>query len=100
MISGILQPIHPKRNKHHLPTGTIRALCYNRDMPTKVVFMGSPDFSLATLRALARHYEVVGVVTQPDRAAGRGRELKPPPVKVLAQELGLQIGRASCRERV
>ena len=58
-------------------------------MPIKVVFMGSPDFSLATLRALAQHYEVVGVVTQPDRAAGRGRELKPPPVKVLAQELGL-----------
>ena len=58
-------------------------------MTIKVVFMGSPDFSLATLRALARQYEVVGVVTQPDRAAGRGRELKPPPVKVLARELGL-----------
>ena len=58
-------------------------------MQTKVVFMGSPDFSLATLRALAQQYDVVGVVTQPDRAAGRGRELKPPPVKTLAQELGL-----------
>jgi methionyl-tRNA formyltransferase len=58
-------------------------------MQTKVVFMGSPDFSLSTLRALARYYDVAGVVTQPDRAAGRGRELKPPPVKILAQELGL-----------
>ena len=51
--------------------------------------MGSPDFSLPTLRALANAYEVIGVVTQPDRASGRGRELKPPPVKLLAQELGI-----------
>jgi methionyl-tRNA formyltransferase len=58
---------------------------------TKIVFMGSPDFSLSTLRGLANAYDVVGVVTQPDRASGRGRELKPPPVKVLAQELGLPI---------
>src|ERR1051325_9922560 len=56
---------------------------------TNVVFMGSPDFSLPTLRALADTYEVVGVVTQPDRASGRGRELKPPPVKSLAQELSI-----------
>ncbi len=54
---------------------------------TKVVFTGSPDFSLPSLRALSDHYELVGVVTQPDRASGRGRELKPPPVKLLAQEL-------------
>src|SRR6266508_3093803 len=56
---------------------------------TRVVFMGSPDFSLPILRALATAYHVVGVVTQPDRAAGRGRELKAPPVKALAFELGL-----------
>lgn len=57
----------------------------------RVVFMGSPDFSLPTLRALAEAYEVVGVVSQPDRASGRGRELKPPPVKLLAQELGIPV---------
>jgi methionyl-tRNA formyltransferase len=57
----------------------------------KVVFMGSPDFALPTLQALAQRYEVVGVVTQPDRASGRGRELKPPSVKVLARELDLPI---------
>jgi len=57
----------------------------------KVVFMGSPDFSLPTLRALADVYEVVGVVTQPDRASGRGRELTPPPVKLLAQELKIPV---------
>jgi len=51
--------------------------------------MGSPDFSLPILRALADAYHVVGVVTQPDRASGRGRELKPPPVKLLAQELNI-----------
>jgi methionyl-tRNA formyltransferase len=55
----------------------------------KIVFMGSPDFSLSTLQALHENYPVVGVVTQPDRVAGRGRELKPPPVKTLALELGI-----------
>lgn len=55
--------------------------------------MGSPDFALPCLSALAaaRNYQVVGVVTQPDRASGRGRELKPPPVKKLALELNLPI---------
>jgi len=53
--------------------------------------MGSPDFALSALRALHEHYPVVGVVTQPDRVAGRGRELKPPPVKTLALELGLPV---------
>ena len=41
----------------------------------KVVFMGSPDFALPTLHALNQQYKVVGVVTQPDRASGRGRAL-------------------------
>ena len=58
---------------------------------TKVVFMGSPDFALPSLRALAKQYEVVGVVTQPDRASGRGREVKMSPVKALAQELDLPL---------
>ena len=53
--------------------------------------MGSPDFALPTLKALAEHYDVVGVVTQPDRASGRGRELKAPPVKTLARELGIPV---------
>ena len=53
--------------------------------------MGSPDFALPTLKALAGTYDVVGVVTQPDRASGRGRELKAPPVKTLALELGIPV---------
>ena len=55
--------------------------------------MGSPDFALPGLSALAaaRKYQVVGVVTQPDRASGRGRELKSPPVKTLAIKLNIPI---------
>jgi methionyl-tRNA formyltransferase len=53
--------------------------------------MGSPEFALPALRNLAGKYEVVGVVTQPDRASGRGRELKAPPVKTLAQELNIPV---------
>lgn len=53
--------------------------------------MGSPDFSLSALRLLAENYQVVGVVTQPDRASGRGRELKAPPVKTLALELNIPV---------
>lgn len=64
--------------------------CYNAAM-TRVVFMGSPDFALASLRALAQHHEVVGVVTQPDRPAGRGKQLAAPPVKTLALELGIPV---------
>jgi len=46
--------------------------------------MGSPDFAVPTLETLAAHYPVVGVVTQPDRPAGRGGTLKPPAVKEAA----------------
>jgi len=58
-------------------------------MDPRIVFMGSPDFAVPALRRLAQRYAVVGVVTQPDRPAGRGQTLTPPPVKVLAQELKL-----------
>ncbi|MBI5841398.1 MAG: methionyl-tRNA formyltransferase [Chloroflexi bacterium] len=60
-------------------------------MSYRIVFMGSPDFSLPGLRALAGAYEVVGVVTQPDRPSGRGRGLKAPPVKTLALELNIPV---------
>ena len=60
-------------------------------MDTNIVFMGSPDFALQTLKLLADYYPVVGVVTQPDRPAGRGRHLKAPPVKKLAQKLALPV---------
>ena len=53
--------------------------------------MGSPEFALPTLRSLAERYPIAGVITQPDRPAGRGRGMTPPPVKILAQELGLPV---------
>ncbi|MBI3764167.1 MAG: methionyl-tRNA formyltransferase, partial [Chloroflexi bacterium] len=57
----------------------------------RVVFMGSPDFAVPSLRALCAGHEIVGVVTQPDRPAGRGRRLAESAVKVTARELGLPI---------
>ncbi len=59
----------------------------------RVVFMGSPEFALPTLSALAQSpaHEVLAVFTQPDRPAGRGKKLTGPPVKGLAVELGLPV---------
>jgi methionyl-tRNA formyltransferase len=59
-------------------------------MGITVVFMGSPDFALPTLQKVTENYHVVGVVTQPDRPAGRGRTLTPPPVKIFAKSLGIE----------
>ena len=51
----------------------------------KIIFMGTPDFAVPILRSLIDSpYEVVLVVTQPDRPKGRKKELTPPPVKVEA----------------
>lgn len=54
----------------------------------KIIFMGTPDFAVPSLKALINHpdVEVIGVVTQPDRKVGRKQILTPPPVKQLAQE--------------
>lgn len=60
-------------------------------MVHRIVFMGSPVFALPVLRKLAAQYPIVGIVTQPDRLAGRGRVLTPPPIKILADELNLPV---------
>ncbi|MBQ5662769.1 MAG: methionyl-tRNA formyltransferase [Clostridia bacterium] len=58
----------------------------------RILFMGTPDFALFSLRALVEEGEdVVGVVTQPDKPKGRGYTLTPPPVKVYAEEKGLPV---------
>jgi methionyl-tRNA formyltransferase len=58
----------------------------------RVVFMGTPAFAVPTLAALHQGgHEVVGGMTQPDRPAGRGRHLTPPPVKAKAVELGFPV---------
>lgn len=61
--------------------------------PIRVVFLGTPDFAVPSLRALIAEptIAVVLVVTQPDRPAGRGRQLAPPPVKRLALDRDLPI---------
>ncbi|KZZ83157.1 methionyl-tRNA formyltransferase [Bacillus sp. SJS] len=59
---------------------------------TRIVFMGTPDFSVPVLRRLVDEgYNVVGVVTQPDRPKGRKKELTPPPVKTEALKHGIEV---------
>lgn len=58
----------------------------------RIVFMGTPDFAVPSLKALLESpYEVVGVVCQPDKPKGRGKVLASPPIKVLALERGLPL---------
>jgi methionyl-tRNA formyltransferase len=58
----------------------------------KMVFLGTPQFAVPTLRSLIDEgYEILSVVTQPDRPKGRGQRLTPSPVKLLAREENLQI---------
>lgn len=58
----------------------------------KLVFAGTPEFAVPTLAALIEAgHEVVLVLTQPDRPAGRGMKLKPSPVKLLAQQHGIPV---------
>ncbi len=73
-------------------------------MTTRLIFMGTPDFAVLILKALlpppspplkgggvGRGWEVVAVVTQPDRPSGRGKQVTPPPVKVVAEQAGVKV---------
>lgn len=57
----------------------------------RVVFLGTPEFAVPALAALARRFDVALVLTQPDRPKGRGRHLAEPPVKTLASRLSLPV---------
>lgn len=59
----------------------------------KILFMGTPDFALFSLKALVEqsNHEIIGAVTQPDKPSGRGYKLTPPPVKVYAEEKGIPV---------
>ncbi|GMB08510.1 methionyl-tRNA formyltransferase [Thermolongibacillus altinsuensis] len=59
---------------------------------TRIVFMGTPDFAVPILEQLVKDgYNVVGVVTQPDKPKGRKQQLTPPPVKVKAEQYGIPV---------
>jgi len=58
----------------------------------KILFMGTPEFAVASLDALYKSgHEVVGAVSQPDKPKGRGHKLMPPPVKAYAQDCGVAV---------
>jgi methionyl-tRNA formyltransferase len=62
------------------------------DPGLRIIFMGTPDFAAATLQFLLTGPDrVVAVVTQPDRPKGRGKKIAPPPVKVLAEKIGIPV---------
>lgn len=62
------------------------------DQALKIIFAGTPDFSVAPLKALIEsEHDVVAVYTQPDRPAGRGRKLSPSAVKACALEHGIEV---------
>ena len=57
----------------------------------RVIFMGTPEFSVPALRAIAARHEVVAVYSQPPRAAGRGQKPRPSAVHAAAEELGIAV---------
>ena len=57
----------------------------------KIVFMGTPEFAVPCLKTLNENYEVIAVITQPDRPKGRGQKLTPSPIKEYALEHNLTI---------
>ncbi len=56
-----------------------------------IVFMGTPDFSLPALHALAGRHNIVAAYTQPPRPAGRGQQPRPSPVHAAAESLGIPV---------
>ena len=58
---------------------------------TKIIFMGTPDFSTTVLEMLIAEHDVIAVVTQPDRPVGRKRVMTPPPVKKVAMKYDLPV---------
>jgi methionyl-tRNA formyltransferase len=62
-----------------------------KSLGTRILFMGTPDYAVPSLIALAGRYTIVGVITQPDRPAGRGRKVRFSPVKNVALERDLPI---------
>ena len=60
-------------------------------MAIRVVFMGTPDFSVPVLKGLIENYQVVGVVSQPDRKVGRHQEVEFTPIKKVAVDNNILV---------
>ena len=82
--------MEPPDSGSEFPDSNISTKMNAKDL--RIVFMGTPEFAVPSLRALVRSgYNVVGVVTTPDKPAGRGQKLHESDVKIAARELGLPI---------
>jgi methionyl-tRNA formyltransferase len=88
----------PKSAAHRITLSLKHRIAETPMTNIRIVFMGSPEFALPSLQALAAQgtekafaYRLIGVVTQPDRPAGRGNVMTSPPVKQLALALGLPV---------
>lgn len=57
----------------------------------RIVFMGTPEFAVPSLKYLIENHEVVGVFTQPDRPKGRGKKMAPPPIKEFALKFDIPV---------
>ncbi len=62
----------------------------------RLIFAGTADFALPALETLAARHDIVRVLTQPDRPAGRGRRSRPSPVRRLAERLNLPVVTPEC----
>ncbi|MFH0852154.1 MAG: methionyl-tRNA formyltransferase [bacterium] len=66
-----------------------------------IVFMGTPDFSVPILEALCQSdFKPKSIITAPDRPAGRGQEITPPPVKIIAQKYGVPVFQPQTKEEL
>jgi len=63
----------------------------HREGKLSVVFMGTPEFACSSFEKIVESERIVAVVTQPDKPRGRGRKLKPPPVKMIACQKGVPV---------
>ena len=66
-------------------------------MTPKILFFGTPVAAVPSLQTLNEHYDVVSVITQPDRPKGRSGTPAPPPIKVVADDLGLAVAQPVTR---
>ncbi len=57
----------------------------------RVLFMGTPDFAIPSLKAMMENFDVIGVVTQTDKPRGRGNTVQPTPIKIVALENGIPV---------